>query len=235
MNKRRLPGALLAAVLMVWSAACAPAWVPVIGKNPDVQTHAVLGIKSIRVHRIAVMPLLNGPDVSSDAGDTVGAEIEARMILNAGWDVVPMSDVTAALEKLPPTTAGNLEDNAIAVGKAVGADGVVYGEVTTWRERVGSDYAAASPAAVAFSLHLVAISNRQVLWSAHFNKEQKSLSENIFDLANFVRNSGRWVMAHEIAQEGVNQAVANLHSKLNLEEQVEHFPVPRYQGKFGEP
>lgn len=225
----------MVAALLLWSAGCAPAWVPVIGKSPDVQSHAVLGIKSVRVHRIAVMPLLDGPGVNSEAGDTVAAELEAKMVLDAGWDVVPMSEVSDALAKLPPTTPGNVEQNAIAVGKAVGADGVIYGDVTTWHERVGADYAAASPAAVAFSLHLVAMSDHQVLWSAHFRKQQKSLSENIFDLANFLRNSGRWVMAHEIAQEGVNQAVADLHSKLNFEEQVEHFPVPRFQGKFGEP
>ena len=219
-------------LLAVLATACAPAWVPVIGKNPEVQTHAVLGIKTVRIHRVAVLPLINGAGVPDDAGDTVTAELQARMALEAGWDLVPAADVSDALEKLPPTTSKNLQSNALALGKAVQADGVIYGVVQTYRERVGADYAAASPAKVAFSLHLVALNNGQVIWSARFEREQQSLTENVFEVYDFIKHQGRWLMAHEIAQQGVEQSVKNLHSKLNMEEQVEHFKVPQYEGPF---
>ncbi|HLH75773.1 MAG TPA: hypothetical protein VKV28_03100 [Candidatus Binataceae bacterium] len=219
-------------VFALLAAACAPAWVPVIGKNPEVQTHAVLGIKTVRIHRIAVLPLINAAGVPDDAGDTITAELQARMALEAEWDLVPASDVDDALSKLPPTTANNLQSNALALGKAVQADGVIYGKVQTYRERVGADYAAASPAEVAFSLDLVALSNKQVIWSARFEREQQSLTENVFEVYDFIKHQGRWLLAHEIAQQGVDQAVKNLHSKLNLQEQIEHFKVPQYEGPF---
>jgi hypothetical protein len=56
----------------------------------------------------------------------------------------------------------------------------------------------------------------QVVWNAKFAKAQKALSQNVFELANFVQHQARWVRAHEIAQDGVTQAVANLHGDLLL-------------------
>ena len=54
------------------------------------------------------------------------------------------------------------------------------------------------------------------------------MSQNIFDLANFVQRSGRWVRAHEIAQEGVKEAVADLHGDLNLSQNVKRFETGTY-------
>ncbi len=220
-------------------AACAPAWVPVVGKSPEVQVESVRSIKTIRVRRIAVMPPIEAPapgsTVAEGATDSLTAELQAKMALEAGWQLVPESDVVDAMQKLPPSNAADLKQNAIELGHKVGADGVLYGEIETYKERVGSDYAAASPAAVAFSLHLVDLKSGQVIWNAHFHKSQKALNENLFDVVAFVQNSGRWVRAHEIAAQGVDQAVENLHSKLNLQQEGQSFPIPEYQGKYDNP
>ena len=254
MNQRAigLIGAVCAAALMcascagnfdpsTWQASnwSPPAWVPVVGKNPDVQVAAVRSIKTIRERRIAVMPPLEAPapgsTVVEGASDSVTAELQARMAVEAGWQLVPESDVADAMQKLPPTNTANIQQNATALGREVAADGVLYGEIETYKERVGSDYAADSPASVAFTLHLLDLKSGQVIWSAQFSKSQKSLSENIFDLAAFVQNSGRWVRAHEIAEEGVDQAIDNLHTKLNLTQEATPFPIEPYQGKYDNP
>jgi hypothetical protein len=239
MTQRRLAlrGALCVVALVC--VCCAPAWVPVVGKSPDVQTDAVRSIKAVHVRRIAVMPPIEAPapgsTVAEGASDSLTAELQAKMALEAGWQMVPESDVAEAMQKLPPTNAADLKQNAIELGHKVAADGVLYGEIETYKERVGADYAASSPAAVAFSLHLVDIKSGQVIWNAHFHKSQKALSENVFDLATFVQNSGRWVRAHEIAAEGVDQAVENLHNKLNLQQEAPSFPIAPYQGKYDNP
>ena len=49
----------------------------------------------------------------------------------------------------------NLDENALKLGHDVSADGVLYGTVERYQERVGMDYSAASPASVAFSLKFV--------------------------------------------------------------------------------
>ena len=97
-----------------------------------------------------------------------------------------------------------------------------------YREREGLDYAAASPAAVAFTLKFLDMKTGQVIWTAKFARAQKALSQNIFELANFVQHQARWVRAHEIAMEGVQQAVTNLHGSLDLSSNVKRFETGTY-------
>jgi hypothetical protein len=226
-------------VVALLCASCAPAWVPVIGKSPDVQVQAVRSIKQVRVRRIAVMPPIDAPapasTVAEGASDSLTAELQAKMALEAGWQMVPESDIADAMQRMPPSNAADLKQNAIELGHKVLADAVLYGEIENYKERVGSDYAAASPASVAFTLHLVDIKSGQVIWSAHFSKSQKALTENVFDVVAFVQNSGRWVRAHEIAAEGVDAAVEDLHKKLNLQQEGPSFRIPEYQGKYENP
>lgn len=229
--------ALCAAALLC--ASCAPAWVPVVGKSPDVQVQAVRSIKTVRVRRVAVMPPIDAPapggSVAEGASDSITAELQAQMALEAGWQLVPESDVADAMEKMPPSNASDLKKNALELGHKVLADAVMYGEIENYKERVGSDYAAASPASVAFTLYLLDIKSGQVVWNARFSKSQKALSENVFDVVAFVQNSGRWVRAHEIAAEGVDESVEDLHKKLNLQQEGPSFAIPQYEGKYENP
>ena len=218
-------------VILLGMAACTPAIYStadstvqtVKGFIPsgDIQTHAVPSIKQIKVDTIAVMPVISNPgdngDVVADGGaDAVTAELYTQAALAGGWDVLPQDDVVRAMTNLPPSTPQNLDENALKVGHALSVDGVLYGALERYREREGLDYAAASPASVAFVLKFVDMKTGQVVWNAKFAKAQKALSQNVFELANFVQHQGRWVRAHEIAQDGVTQAVANLHGDLTL-------------------
>ena len=197
-----------------------------IGNDTGLNVHAVRSIKQVIVHKIAVMPLVDAPDqidkeLPPDAADSVSASLYAQATVVGGWEVVPQDDVGDALQKLPPTTLANLDQNALALGKAVAADGVLYGTVSKYRERVGFEYSAQTPAAVAFTLNFVDEHSGQVVWTAKYAREQKALSENIFDLPNFIQNKGRWVRAHDIADEGVQASVASLSSKLTIQPVVQ--------------
>jgi hypothetical protein len=224
-------GRALTLTFMLGIAACAPliyapansAVETVKGFIPsgDMQTHAVRSIKQIQINSIAVMPVAVSPgtngDVVADGGaDSVTAELYTQAALAGGWDVLPQDDVVRAMTNLPPTTPQNLDENALKLGHALSADGVLYGVLERYREREGLDYAAASPASVAFVLKFLDMKTGQVVWNAKFAKAQKALSQNVFELANFVQHQARWVRAHEIAQEGVTQAIANLHGDLTL-------------------
>src|SRR5271167_785408 len=199
----------------------------------DVKSHAVRSIKTVAINRIAVMPLIaaapaGGTPLAPGAADAITAELYSQVALAGGWDPIPAQDVDDALQKMPPTTLANLDDNALKLGHDVSADGIIYGTVEKYEERVGMDYSAASPAAVAFSLKFVALKDKQVVWTAKFAKSQAALSQNLFDVANFVQRSGRWVRAHEIALEGVKEAVADLHGDLNLNQNVKRFETGTY-------
>jgi hypothetical protein len=195
---------------------------PGLHGTAGLEVHAVRSIKTVIVHKIAVMPLVDQPDqvdksLPPDAAQSITAAIYARANEVGGWEVVAQDDVDAALQQLPPLTVADLDRNALALGRKVAADGVIYGAVNRYRERVGFDYAAQSPAAVAFVLNFVDENNKQVVWTAKFAREQKALSQNILDLPNFVSHGARWVRAHDIAVEGINGAIDNLQSKLTIE------------------
>ncbi|HLX04294.1 MAG TPA: hypothetical protein VKR28_02110 [Candidatus Binatus sp.] len=198
----------------------------------DVKTHAVRSIKTVAINRIAVMPLAEdsagGEPLAPGAADAISAELYSQVAMAGGWDPIPAQDVDSAMQKLPPTTVANLDENALKLGREVSADGVLYGTVERYQERVGMDYSAASPASVSFSLKFVDLKSQQVVWTAKFAKSQAALSQNLFDLANFVQRSGRWVRAHEIAQEGAKEAVADLHGDLNLTQNVKRFETGTY-------
>ncbi len=239
---RALSAVLVGMGVCILMAGCAttrlPAKFPVLGTTPDLQVEAVKSIKTIRVQRVAVMPLLEAPGmgdrtVTEGAGETVTAELVGQMALAGGWQVVPETDVTDALQKLPPVTAGNQQTTAVALGKKLTADVVLIGSVDKFKERVGVAYAAQSPASVEFTLQLVGVQSGQVVWTARFARSQKALTENAFNLMSFIKSEGRWVKAHEIAQEGIQEAVADLHEKLNLAHAELRFPggsIEEYKG-----
>jgi TolB-like protein len=199
---------------------------PLIGNDTGLNVQAVRSIKQVIIHKIAVMPLTDSPDqidkeLPPGSSESVTALLYAQATVIGGWQVVPQDDVGDAMQQLPPTTPTNMDANALALGKKLAADGVIYGSVNKYRERVGFEYSAQTPAAVAFTLNFVDEHSGQIVWTAKYAREQKALTENIFDLPHFIQNKGRWVRAHDIAQEGVNAALTNLYSKLTIQPVVQ--------------
>ena len=199
---------------------------PGLHGTSGLEVHAVRSIKTVIIHKIAVMPLADQADqvdktLPPDSAQSITAAIYARANEIGGWEVVAQEDVDTAMQQLPPLTLADLDQNALALGRKVAADGVIYGTVNRYHERVGFDYAAQTPAAVAFTLNFVDENSKQVVWTAKFARQQKALSENILDLPNFLSHGARWVRAHDIAVEGINGALDNLQSKLTVEPVVQ--------------
>jgi hypothetical protein len=190
--------------------------------DTGLNVHSVRSIRQVVIHKIAIMPLIDAPDqidktLPDDAAGAVTAEIYAKASITGGWEVVPQDDVEGAMQQMPPTTLANMDQNALELGKKLAADGVLYGTVNRYRERVGYDYAAQTPAAVAFTLNFVDENSKQIVWTAKFAREQKALTENIFDLPNFLSNKARWVRAQDIASEGAQASINDLYSKLTIQ------------------
>jgi TolB-like protein len=199
---------------------------PGMGNASGLEVHAVRSSKTVIIHKIAVMPLIEIPDkiegeLAQGATEAVSAELYARATIDGGWNVVPQDDVADMMQQMPPSTEANDDQNALELGRRLGVDGVLYGSVHRYRERVGYDYAAQTPAAVAFTLNFVDEHSKQIIWTANFAKEQKSLSDNVLDLPSFLSNAGRWVRAHDLAAQGAQEAVANLQSKITVQPIVE--------------
>ena len=96
------------------------------------------------------------------------------------------------------------------VGTTFNADAVLVGNMYRWRERVGGDYAAQSPASVSFDLHLIRPVDGAILWKSKFDKTQQSLSENILDMNTFLKGGGKWMKADALAMIGLRKMLEEM-------------------------
>ena len=85
-----------------------------------------------------------------------------------------------------------------SVISALDVDAALMGEVSVYRERVGSRYGA-EPPAVGFQVHLVG-GDGKILWTGNYYEEQRPLNEDLPSV--FTRGIG-FVTAKELADYGV--------------------------------
>jgi len=186
-------------------------------QSGDLSSHAVRSIHQVEVNNLAIMPIVaavpfGGDPLAPGAADNITADIYRQA--SGTWKLVPQGAVMQAAQQTP--SDASLDAAAIQVGRATGADAVLFGSVERYVERVGAEYSADKPASVAFSLKLMDMKSKQVVWNAKFSKTQQPLGTNFFNLPTFLENKGQWVRASELASNGVEQAIDNLRSSLGI-------------------
>jgi len=186
-------------------------------ESKDLTTHTVRSIKQVVINRIAVMPVVaavpfGGDPLAAGAADSITADVYRQV--SGTWKLVAQNQVMQLVEQA--RSGASLDDTAIQIGQETHADGVLYGTVERYVERVGVQYAAEKPASVAFTLKLLDMKSKQVVWTARFSKTQQPLANNFFNLPNFLENKGQWVLASELANEGVTQAIKDLRGSLGV-------------------
>jgi hypothetical protein len=184
-------------------------------------------LETRRIRRIAVMPPTlpaaapapSAPFSAAPAGRTSEREaaeslahfVHASLVALPDWQVVSESEVREALLNTPPSSE---EVRLKRVGEMVYADAVMMSRLQRFRERVGDEWGAKSPASVAFILNLVDVRRGDIVWTARFDETQKSLSESIFSLGDIGARGVRWLTAEQLAQAGVRKAIGQLHEVL---------------------
>jgi hypothetical protein len=89
-------------------------------------------------------------------------------------------------------------------GRKVNADLVIQGYVYRFKERVGKNYAAESPASVAFDLYFIDCVEETVVWSGYFEETQQALTDDLRYMGTFFRRGARWITAEEMAREAMD-------------------------------
>jgi hypothetical protein len=204
------------------------AWLSACGITPgNLQSKQSSDLEARRIRRIAVLPPVVASSAAppsapfattppprsteKEAPQSLARFVHASMAALGDWQVVSESEVFEALQKVPPSG----EDVRLKrVGEMVYADAVMMSRVQRYRERVGDEWGAKSPASVAFILDLVDVRRGDIIWTARFDETQKSLSESILSLGSIGERGVRWLSADQLAQEGVKKAVAQLHGVL---------------------
>jgi hypothetical protein len=194
----------------------------------NIQSRHSTDVAQRKIKRIAVLPpevaaveakkTLLGPPPSQDirSSEKEAPEILARLLYSAmaptsNWQIVSESEVREVSQSMP--RSGDPE-RIRRVGEMVYADAVIVGRVQRYRERIGEEWGAKSPASVSFVVDLVDVRRGDVVWSARFDETQKSLSENIFALGDVTQRGVRWLSAEQLMAEGVKKAVSQLHQAL---------------------
>jgi hypothetical protein len=198
-----------------------------LGVCPGFAEQTDPAIPSVTVEKIGVMPFFKGSFGSSITESLVCPVCELvydPQTLSPDCDKVLTQYVQEALEKkhgdrvtpqpLVAKTYAQLpfddrRDTPLAlsqrVGKLLGANLMAVGSVWRYRERKGGAGAVASPASVAFVLHLVDVESGKILWSKSFVETQRSLSENILNVKAFFDQGAKWLTADELASYGVQE------------------------------
>ena len=184
-------------------------------------------LESRRIRRIAVLPAAvsaaapaqsvpfgTSPAVRSpekEAPENLARFIYSAMVSLPNWQIVSDSEVREVGTSLPPSDGAA---RLTRIGEMVYADAVMMGRVQRYRERVGDEWGAKSPASVSFLLELIDVRRGDVVWSARFDETQKSLSENLFAVGDIGQRGVRWLSADQLVQEGVKKAIGQLHDIL---------------------
>ncbi len=179
------------------------------------------------VHLIAVLPIVGAAEspqpktvtvevgsapLPADAARVVTAQIYGVMASSPEWRFVPDLVTAQALHGVPPDE--DLAKRARALGKAVGADSVLYGTVSRYREREGTELGAREPASVSFRLSLFSLASGKTVWSESFDKTQQPLSSDLFNWWMFWRAGPHWFSAPELTRLGVERLLGNLRDRL---------------------
>ncbi len=148
--------------------------------------------------------------VAEEAGRSMGRMVERHLAQKKGlrWDA-PI----AANEFSVPDLSANHDDHLAKVvekGRQRGADHVLAGYLYAYRMREGGDYGVRKPAKVVFEMAMVQVATKRVIWHKRFDETQQALSENLLNLKKFIRRKGRWISAHEMADQAIEEMLANI-------------------------
>lgn len=155
-----------------------------------------------------------GPAPGPEAGLAVTAQIYRLLAEQTVFRVVP--DLTVADELQTPAVraARDLLDRAVALGKAVGADAVIFGRVFRFQRRVGTDFGVTEPASVWFELAVADVASSAVIWQDEFDQTQQPLSSNLLNWWMFWSAGPRWLSAGELAGVGIERMFGRLSAAI---------------------
>ncbi len=123
-------------------------------------------------------------------------------------EIIPQEKVAGIYQRV---SAESLKMPLLEILKKTGAeldtDLIAVGYVFRYVERIGYDYSAEKAASVAFEINFVNPKDGSIIWRGVFDKTQKSLMEDVFQIGSFFKGGGKWLTAHDLAKQGINKSL----------------------------
>lgn len=165
------------------------------------------GLQAYTIQKIAILPFQSERS-DPDVGDRIADIFYLQFLAYGRHEIALKSDVSTAQTRVESKLkeAGKREV-AVEVGKSLGVDAVLVGEVLRYIDRHGTNLSADRPASVAFVSQLINIKDGETLWQAKFDETQVPLSENLLSLRRFLKAKGAWLTSDELARLGVQETL----------------------------
>ena len=120
-------------------------------------------------------------------------------------EFIPLDKVQGVYKRI---ASESLKEPVLNILKKVGSelrtDVLVVGYVYRYTEREGYDYSVKRPASVFFEIHLIKTIDGSTIWRGIFDKTQKSLMEDVFQISSFFKGGGKWMTARQLTEQGMN-------------------------------
>jgi len=188
-----------------------------------------------RLERIAVLPMdraatrpgqerttctlsdttFEADDTSPQAAEAMTSLLFSRVEGDRRFNLVPEKKCIGFLNAVIQSDVKASQLKLIrSFGEELGAEAVLYGKLFRFDERVGSRYSVEKPASVAYTLHLIRVSDGAILWRSAFDETQKTLSENILNVGFYKKVGMQWLTAGELADYGLERDIEDLKRRL---------------------
>lgn len=97
-----------------------------------------------------------------------------------------------------------------SIGRCMGVDILVVPQLFAYQERDGSAIGVTSPAHVIMNIFVLDVRNEVLISRSSFDETQSALTSNLLEADKFFKRGGKWITAHDLAQEGMEKAVKEL-------------------------
>ena len=91
------------------------------------------------------------------------------------------------------------------VGNELGADVLALGYIYRYTERVGYAFSIEHSASVAFEIYMIKPIDGSTIYRGIFDKTQKSLMEDLFQISSFYKGGGKWLTAQQLSKQGMDE------------------------------
>lgn len=187
----------------------------------------VENIEYLKINRIAIVPFTTDRMHSNGVSETAaeGAATLTRLMekkLDRFYYLITREKVAAVLSE---TKSLSVQQIATILGRKLEVDAVLTGLVNRYQLRKGNNYSVSQPASVAFEIYLLDSKKGKTIWSASFDKTQKSLSEDLSNIFSFIQGEWRWLTAEELMELGVNQIIDKFPGMRERKEQKKLKPL----------
>lgn len=133
----------------------------------------------------------------------------------SNYELIPVEKSVNAMNEMD-LLQRDLYDRSlgIKVGEKIGADYVLMGVVVRYENREGGRIFSGKPASVAFSVVLIDVKKKILVWKSAFDKTQKSIMQNLLESDIPAKKRFVWLTAEELSDIGIEKVFQDFPSEI---------------------